>query len=352
MIEKFLMCVICAAGTSAFAVVHEFSPEFAKIYNEAQRSEVKHAQRYGAKAKVIYHVVDDDGRPLENVQVGYRWQNDYPRKTWGGYAMTDTDGVVVLQDNVGSQIMVSASRERYYGAWDKLLFFWREGVSPLVKDGKWQPYEEHRTILLKRVKNPVEMKFHNLGTYGYCAPATNVWVGLDFEMGQWCKPYGSGEHEDAMVRFSGAVVDDFTWDTKTEISFTNVPYAGFYIMQKDMFSTMKTCYAAQTNDSAYAERMLTFTSKGKRGIPPNNETTDKIADDKYLVFRTRCIVDENGRLVSAHYGKVNGELNGGLFKLCFYTHNSSFVEAGIYFNPTPNDPNLEDAQNVRRLKSQ
>ena len=151
-----------------------------------------------------------------------------------------------------------------------------------------------------------------------------------------------------MVRFSGTIVDDFTWDTKTEISFENVPYAGFYMMQKDAFSTMKTCYTALTNDSAYAERMIIFTSKGRKGISPNKQTTDKIAADKYLVFRTRCIIDEKGRLVSAHYGKINGEF-GGLLELLFNTHDSTADEAGIYLNMTPNDPNIEDGRNVRLL---
>ena len=347
MMENFLMCVICAVGMSAFAVVHEFSPEFAKIYNEAQRSEVKHAQRYGAKAKVIYHVVDDDGRPLENVQVGYRWQNDYPRKTWGGYAMTDTDGVVVLQDNVGSQIMVSVSRERYYGAWDKLLFFWREGVSPLVKDGKWQPYGENRTIVLKRVKKPVEMKFHSWGIDGYCAPVTNVWVGLDLECGQWCKPYGAGKHEDVLVRFSGIVKDRFARDTLAEFSFTNVPYAGFYVLQKDSASSMETCYEASTNDAMYIDNKFFFKSKTAKGMPKGEKEFVHLESGKYMVFRTRCTVDESGKLISANYGKICGALYGGMMKLLFHGDGS-----GIYFNPTPNDPNLEDAQNVRRLKSQ
>ena len=337
------MTVVCTPFVVALAI-----PKHSATFWEANKPEVQEAQRKGAEAKVVYQVVDDEGSPLANQKVGYRFQNDYPRKTWGGYVITDTNGVVVLQDKVGSQMMVSANREGYYGAGDKILFFCREGVSPLVKDGKWQPYGEHRTLLVKRIKAPVEMKFHNWGSDGYRAPATNVWIGLDFEAGQWCKPYGNGKHDDVLVRFSGTIVDDFTWDTKTEISFENVPYAGFYMMQKDAFSTMKTCYTALTNDSAYAERMITFTSKGRKGISPNKQTTDKIAADKYLVFRTRCIIDEKGRLVSAHYGKINGEF-GGLLELLFNTHDSVADEAGIYLNMTPNDPNVEDGRNVRLL---
>lgn len=346
-----IMLMIGFAGVvcSMFAEVHRFSPEFQAIYDAATAPEVQKATRKGAKAKIVYRVVDDEGTPITNTAVHGQWQNDYPRKTWKEDFVTDCNGEFIAKEKVGGRFGFYVKKEGYYLSSTGVDFHWREGVSPLVKDGKWQPYGEHRTLVVKRIKNPVDMKFHNWGIEGCCAPATNVWIGLDFEKGQWCKPYGSGEYEDVMIRFSGIIVDDFTWDTKTEISFANVPYAGLYMMQKDTFSTMKTCYEALTNDSAYTEKTITLTSKGRRGIAPNKQTTDKIAADKYIVFRTRCTVDEKGRLVSAHYGKISGEL-GGLLELLFCTRSTLAVEAGIYFNTTPNDSNIEDARNVRLLE--
>ena len=342
--KKIVYGILFAVSIGTYGFIPKHSPG----YYEAIKPEVQEAQRKGAKAKIIYRVVNDEGTPVANTTVYGQWQNDYPRRTWKETFTTDINGEFVAKGKVGGRFGFYVRKDGYYLSSTGLNFHCREGVSPLVKDGKWQPYGEHRTLVVKRIKNPVEMRFHNWGMGGCRAPATNVWVGLDFEMGQWCKPYGNGKHDDVMIRFGGTIVDDFTWDTKTEISFTNVPYAGFYMMQKDMFSTMKTCYEAMTNDSAYAERTITLTSKGRRGIPPNKETTDKIASDKYLVFRTRCIIDENGRIVSAHYGKISGDFRGSL-QLIFFTHNSYADEAGIYFNPTPNDPNLEDARSVRLL---
>ncbi len=80
-----MMVTILLAGVvfSTFAKVHKFSPEFQAVYDAATTPEVQEAQRGGAEAKVVYRVVDDEGRPLANQKVGYRWQNDYPRKTWG-----------------------------------------------------------------------------------------------------------------------------------------------------------------------------------------------------------------------------------------------------------------------------
>ena len=323
-------------------------PKHSATYYEAIKPEVQEAQRNGAKAKIVYRVVDDTGTPITNTVVQGTWQNDYPRKTWKENFVTDDKGVFVAKGKVGGKFSCHIWRAGYYSSCAGVNFHWREGVSPLVKDGKWQPYGEVKTIILKRKKNPIDLQCHVWGSCGYNAPVTNEWVGLDFEKGQWCSPYGAGEHEDALVRFSGAVIDDFTWDTVTEVSFTNVPYAGYYEMSKDVFSDMKSCYAASTNGASYVDRTMTFISHGARGISPNHQTTDKLAENKYIVFRTRCVVDDEGKLVSAHYGKLMGEFNGGFMALGF--HCAYGDQCGIFFNPTPNDPNLEDMETINRLK--
>lgn len=337
---KILGLVIVFSMIGVMQDANAFIPKHSDEYYEAIKPEVRRAQRKGAEAKIVYRVVDDEGRVVSNVTVNVKWENDYPRKTWYDSFCTDDNGSVEISEKIGGRMSCGFHKDGYYSSFDKIDFHWRKGVSPLIKDGRWQPYGENRTLVVKRIKNPVEMKFHNWGIYGYKAPETNVWIGLDLECGQWCKPYGNGKYEDVMVRFRGKIVDDFTWDTETEISFTNVPYAGFYLMEKDMFSSMKTCYNALTNDSMYVEQIIKFTSRGRKNISPNKQTADKIPSDKYLVFRTRCIVDEKSRLISAHYGKISGQF-GGLLRLLFLPSNFTGDEAGIYFNPTPNDTNLE-----------
>ncbi len=343
--KEYLLCGI-AVSIPLFTVAR--IPKHSPTYYEAIKPEVQEAQRKGAKAKVIYRVVDDEGMPVTNAVVRGTWQNDYPRKTWKETFVTDDKGVFVAKGKVGGRFSCHVWKDGYYSSCAGVNFHWRAGVSPLVKDGKWQPYGEEKTIVLKRRKNPIDLKSYDWGINGYCAPVTNEWIGLDLEIGQWCEPYGLGKHKDALVRFSGVVIDDFTWETKTEISFTNIPYAGFYSLQKDVFSDMKSCYAASTNDSSYLERTIVLISKGEKGIAPNRQTTDKISSDKYLVFRTRCRVDESGKLVAAHYGKLMGEFNGGGMALGFRCAYGD--QCGVFFNPTPNDPNLEDTETINRLK--
>ena len=337
--------IVCGVVVGVSFVIFGFIPKHSATYYEAIKPEVQEATRKGAKAKIIYRVVDDEGAPITNTNVRGTWRNDFPRKTWDETFVTNTNGEFVAKGTVGGAFGFFVRKEGYYLSSAGLNFHWRPGISPVVQDGKWQPYGEHRTIVVKRKKKPVEMMLHKWGIDGCRAPVTNTWFALDMELGQWCPPYGEGRNNDALIRFTGKVIDDWTWDVTMEVSFTNMPYAGFYELSKDSYSGLKCCYEASTNNDAYARRQLVFRSKVSRATLPGAPDLAELPYDKYLVFRTRTKVDAEGKLISAHYGKIYGEWRVGPFRMRFGGN-----EDGLYFNPSSNDPNLEDLENVRQLK--
>ena len=320
--------IVASTPLVAVAVV----PKHSTAYYETQKAEVQEALRKGAKAKIIYHVTDDNGKPLSNQQVGFSWQNDYPRKQWGGYATTDTNGMVIVQDKVGSQMTIGVSQEYYYGSGDRVVFYARDGISPLVKDGKWQPYGEHRPLVMKRKKNPVDGSTLVYTVIG--VPVTNVWLGLDMETFKWVKPYGDGSHSDMLLRFNSDPINKYevNWATM-DVSFTNNPCAGFYILPKDGFSEMKSVYHADTNMAYRTE--ITY-SIGR--LPKDDNLLD---EGHYMVFRTRTTVDDDGKLVSAHYGKIYGRW--GIWR--------GTRARMMFFNTTSNDTNLEDMATYRESES-
>lgn len=317
--------IVASSPLIAFA----FVPKHSASYYETQKPEVQEAWRKGAKAKIEYRIVDENDKPLANQRIGFSWQNDYPRKKWGGYATTDTNGIVVLQDKVGSQMTIGVAREGYYGSGDEVVFYARDGISPLVKDGKWQPYGENRTLVVKRKRNPIDAPtlLHSVIN----VPATNVWLGLDMETFKWVKPYGDGLHSDMLLRFNSDPINKYevNWATM-DVSFTNNPYAGFYVLPKDGFSEMKSVYHADTNMAFRTE--ITY-SIGR--LPKDDNLLD---DGHYMVFRTRTTVDDEGKLVSAHYGKIYGRWGiwGGT------------KARMMFFNTTPNDTNLEDMATYKK----
>ena len=316
--------IVASSPLIAFA----FVPKHSASYHETQKPEVQEAVRKGAKAKIIYRVVDDVGTPITNATVCGQWQNDYPRKTWKETFVTDGNGEFVAKEKVGGRFGFYVKKDGYYLSSTGVDFHWREKVSPLVKDGKWQPYGENRTLVVKRKRNPVEAPtlLHTVIN----VPATNVWLGLDMETFRWVKPYGDGLHSDMLLRFNSDPINKYevNWATM-DVSFTNNPYAGFYVLPKDGFSEMKSVYHADTNMAFRTE--ITY-SIGR--LPQDDNLLD---DGHYMVFRTRTTVDDKGRLVSAHYGKIYGRWGiwGGTRARM------------MFFNMTPNDTNLEDMKTFK-----
>lgn len=326
---KIQTCVGIGFFASMIAIAD--IPKHSATYYEAIKPEVQEAVRKGAKAKIIYRVVDDVGTPITNATVYGQWQNDYPRKTWNETFVTDSNGEFVAKGKVGGRFGFYVDKEGCYLSSTGVDFHWREKVSPLVKDGKWQPYGENRTLVVKRKRNPVEAPtlLHTVIN----VPATNVWLGLDMETFRWVKPYGDGLHSDMLLRFNSDPINKYevNWATM-DVSFTNNPYAGFYVLPKDGFSEMKSVYHADTNMAFRTE--ITY-SIGR--LPKDDDLLD---DGHYMVFRTRTTVDDDGKLVSAHYGKIYGRWGiwGGT------------KARMMFFNTTPNDTNLEDMATYKKAE--
>ena len=300
----------------------------------AQTRKIYSSYADGALAKVNVRVVDQDGQPVSDAKImggfttGCR-MDDYILVD----GLTNTNGEFTAESKCTEFLRFDVRKEGYYCTKEKIIFN-RPKAASIVVDGKWLPYGETRTVVLKKIKNPVQ-----IGEFGRCSipiPVYDKWVGYDFEKKQWLPPYGGGKCSDVLLKFGKALTHkQFDYKMTMEVSFTNNPYAGFYQMKEDAFSERKTAYRADPNANFYAERSYV------QERHPNAPCTDnRLDNDSYLIFRTRTKIDEKGRLISAHYGIIRGR----------WSFFSSMLSGGFLFNSTPNDTNLEDAETARRAR--
>lgn len=293
------------------------------------------AIRYGAMAKVVYRVVDDEFVPVSNAiaHVSFRsYGRHQDDADW--CAFTDVNGMFVVEHRTNDSLDCGIDKGGYYHSHDRILFRDRPGLERMVEDGKWQPYGEVRTIILKRVKNPVELrgvKYASQRRY----PEIGRWAGMDLERYDWCPPYGHGEHADVLIRFQRNSLDE-GYEKVMDVCFTNNPYAGMYVMRKTGASDCPIGYFADTN-AEYHAVMSYCVKKDKMTLV--QKTLDR---DHYLVYRTRTKVDDDGRLVEAHYGVLSGEWR-------FFEKGGMKINQ-VLFNPIPNDTNLEDVETMRRSR--
>ena len=284
---------------------------------------------HGALVMEHIRVVDQYGVPVEAAKIwgglqtgdGY---NDYV--SVDGY--TNTNGEFMVKGKCTDFLSLRITKDGYYKT--DFRFSYRETLAdPKVKDGKWQPYDSRRTIILNKIIDPQPMIFHD-ERMSFKVPVYEEWVGFDCEKFDFVSPHGTGMANDMLLRFTlrNPTRDDY--HMTMEVSFTNNPHAGAYEMDRIRMSEFESVYRADTN-TVYRTSFVYRFDKSPGKTP---KYTAQLKSDKYLVFRTRTKVDAECRLVSALYGKIYGDWNfvgpGGMSM-------SQFV-----FNPRPNDTNLED----------
>lgn len=294
--------------------------------------------RTGAEAKVTFRIVDEEQRPVSNA-VAHVWfcSNDFHQNDADWEEVSGAAGLITVTHKTNYKLVCRISKDGYYESKDTIVFPKREGEKLNVVDGKWQPYGEMRTVVLKRMRKPQDM-------LGPAWPPQrkikfyDIWLGFDLEKGDFVPPVGNGCESDMFVRFHLAGEMPYDWSIRMDVTFTNYPYAGAYRLKMDDWSDMKSVYQADTNANYVSE--LTFRYAREKGN--RRPIVEKLEKDEYLVFRTRTKVDREGKLQSARYGKLYGPWN--------------FEDAGgsqiykVFLNAKDNDVNLEDMWTIETAK--
>ena len=311
------------------AVAAELDMDLLKAIGNDRTRWVAHSR--GAKARVCFRVVDNDGMPVTNANVRCAFKVGAGASGLQNvYGVTDTNGLCTINGLCKAYMDYTVGKDDYYCSHGKVDYMETTRV-PAVIDGKWQPYGETRTVVLKKIKDPWTVKVFGESSHRHGIPVFNKWIDFDLESCDWLPPYGCGKCNDVALRFSADVRKrriDYTY--VMEVSFTNNPFAGAYLMKKDFCSDLQTEHYANTNGIYDAE--FSFATESNVDKPVKATYLDK---DSYLVFRTRTRIDDQGRLVGAHYGKICGVWRS--------TQKIMQISDGC-FNPVENNSNIEGDQ--------
>ena len=311
------------------------------MFARSLKPEVEHAMAHGAKAMICLKICDDTGAPVSNASV--RAEFDMLPTPHSVYGKTDTNGVCVVTGKTnGNKVVFSVGKEGYYGSRKEMSYVPMGGEHD-VKDGKWQPYGAEEVIELRKIRNPAHLAVSHMREFIYTR-TVNAWVGFDLERRDFVRPYGNGEAADFEVFFE--------WDGKCFADYKGLAlkirfadkFSGYYQREVNAYSEFRGPYAALIGESymqsaGFFERVIIEDSTYGRRYDRHF-----FNQEKCWIVRSRCKIDANGNLISAHYSVVNniefGYERGGVAGLCI---------TGA-FNPTPNDTNLEDIETAERSR--
>lgn len=295
---------------------------------------IQEAYHKGAKAKVEFEIVDDVGRPVRDANVNVFFDMADRSKGRRVIVPTDTNGVCIAEGTTKGVLEIEVSREGYYRSTDSISFI-NMGHEHEVRNGKWQPWGMVRRITLLPVKNPAAQIAENPDWRW--TKEIKKWIGFDLVKYDFVRPFGSGEHSDMEVLFEW----DGAWRQKEYNGMTlhirfHDKFAGGYYAEKTPGSEYAGIYQADVNgvykaNFTYSEWV---SSRNKKGYADSYER-HLFDHSKVLVVRSRCTLNEDGTLKTAHYFQLHG------IKFSGDSKKGVALKFLSIYNPTPNDTNLE-----------
>jgi hypothetical protein len=278
--------------------------------------------------KATVTVLNEAGLPVAgaNVEVGYYIKPPLGESEAGEniHGLTDTNGIFTAShENTGSiDLGFRASKDGYYDTT-------KEHEFAAFRDSDLEKLSPHVVLYIKRVIKPIAMFARAVDSEPLTFKKTGrppiVFtnsIGYDLMAGDWVAPYGKGANIDITFTEAFNKKSIMDYDYKLTLSFPK-PGDGiqeFTVPDVEKGSALRSPHDAPTN--GYNAQLVreNFHHPGQAG------QADYDPNRNYF-FRVRTVLDHEGNVVSAHYGKIYGDPEQMNFQ--------------YYFNPTPSDRNIE-----------
>jgi len=232
---------------------------------------------------------------------------------------------------------VAIGKKGYYGSSYPNVHWKPTGK---FEDGSWQT--EIKTVL-KPVKNPISMHA-SLPQSRIRIPALDTTYGHDLMLASPLPPLGNGKFADFNFKIVGIYTDRTSHALKLIVSFPN-EHDGFVEFETPQRQSMtEPRMDGSSYISGYEAPAHGYKNHLERISRKNPDDGQALTDNDHhrnYYFRVRTSVDAKGNIVQANYGKLYGDFGfvGGNHSV--KGNFASIKWIGSYFNPTPNDRNVE-----------
>jgi hypothetical protein len=213
--------------------------------------------------------------------------------------------------------------------------------------GVWQPDDLVVTLRLQRVEHPIPLFVKNLFKSGSDSVRQDYFgkgrgeMKLDLLKGDWLPPLGNGEFSD--VVFTRVKREELGMGT----NFNGRTAPAYRDSLTVRFAGQDNGLVEIPSDKAAGIKIRTAPEKGyvsdyrvSTGRDLNVKRFWSSKPDRNFAFRIRTKKDQDGRIVSAYYGKIYGDIE---IKKKSSSQDIPVAAPALlyYLNPTPLDRNLE-----------
>jgi hypothetical protein len=259
--------------------------------------------------KATIRAVNETGDPVIGAIATIGYYTNSASTTVEG--MTDANGEYTFEHTAMSEfadVSFEAKKDGYYGISQQV------NLQPPYDTAKW---DIEKTLVLKKVSKPIAMYARLVDEN---PPTLGQPIGYDLMIGDWVCDGHKGISKDIIFQKWAYRKSGADYEYKVKITF---PKDGDGIQVYDM-PTSEVGSGLRSPHEAPLDGYQKELAKERSAHPGQAAKNDSDPNRIYL-FRVRTVKNDDGIVVSAHYGKVYGD----------------FMQFTYYLNPTPNDRNIE-----------
>jgi hypothetical protein len=295
-------------------------------------------------------VTDGDGVPVEGAEVRVRYPVGLLPNPGGGFP-TDAHEITTATTNVGGEATLQyqtvsspegllwVKKDRHY------MTTWSEFEWERV-GGDFRNCRASVDLVLRPIRKPVAMfAYSNLGDMAKSVriPEIGRKYGFDLKVAEALPPLGNGKYADFIFWIEGSYDILGEHDLALHVEFQNSQdgVVEFVTQQR------KGKREPEMNGSLLLSEHLApengYQSHLTRTTLRKNIEQQAVRNEDHrrnFYFRTLTEVDSSGRILSTHYGKIYGDFHFNAANP-EWGYLATFALITTYFNPTPNDRNVE-----------
>lgn len=279
--------------------------------------------------KITLKVVDNDGHIVTNANVAVYFANQLFRNRECYKGVTDEKGCFSAKGMSQGDILYQITKKGYYKT-ENSYWFTKDGTTERDKLRPWMtkytPWNPNLEITLREIRNPIPMYYKNVYTK---IPFLNKSIGFDFEIGDWIEPYGKGKFSDVCFKLFNKRDSIHVYHKKLIISFPS-KNDGVCLDAKSKNSAFETLYLAPKT-SFSGSNIVFETIRNQTNIFVEAKSDNNF----YIIFKTKSQLNEPLKDNFSNYSIISTPIEYG------FGNSLQNIKFSYYFNPTPNDRNLE-----------
>jgi hypothetical protein len=269
------------------------------------------------EAMFTVKLLNEDGTPFSggtvnagfNITTSY-WSDGSKDRVETG--VTDVNGVFVFRGKTIGEWGCGFDALGYY------RFSNGSTVGTNKANGRWEPWNPTYTLIAKKIVKPIPMYAKRVET---AIPDFNVALPYDLSVGDWVEPRGKGKIADIVFSAKLDQRSESDYDYALTVSFSNMG-DGIQTFDAPLNFGSELKSPRYAPEEGYQPDYVQTRNRQPGQIERGNYAQD---GNRNYLLRVRTVLDEDGKVKSAQYGKVYGD----------------FLNFTYYLNPTPNDRNME-----------